>query len=358
MLRRCLVFLGLVGVFVVTLGTSAFAQNVDDRTTEDGGRISVVGGTTVAEGERVSEYLVSIDGRVQIDGVVGADVYVVDGNLVITGRVLDDVVVIGGDAIVSGEISGNLLVFGGRAILQDRAVVGGDVTSSDTPRVASGAEVGGEIDTFDIDELFSGIAFGLLAFLWLAVGVSTAVLGLLFVLLMPGAADAVAASGRRIGSSIGTGIVVGIAAPVVIVLAVITLVGLPFALGLSGALLAASGLGYVTSALCLGRLMVKGPGTKGRIGAFFAGFGILRALALIPGIGALVWLIATIYGIGALTRAAWRAGHRAALTPRRPSDRTSSRGQCPAGGREDRGRARRHHRRRGARGVRRRHEGR
>ena len=54
--------------------------------------------------------------------------------------------------------------------------------------------------------------------------------------------------------------------------------------------------------------MVKGTSTGARIGAFFAGFGILRAAALIPGIGFIVWFLVCIYGLGALLQAAWRAG--------------------------------------------------
>ena len=54
--------------------------------------------------------------------------------------------------------------------------------------------------------------------------------------------------------------------------------------------------------------MVKGTSTGARIGAFFAGFGILRAAALIPGIGFIVWFLVCIYGLGALAQAAWRAG--------------------------------------------------
>ncbi len=58
-----------------------------------------------------------------------------------------------------------------------------------------------------------------------------------------------------------------------------------------------------------------------RIGAFFAGFGILRAVALLPGIGLVVWVLASLYGLGALTIAAWRAGHE---TPTAPIDRPQS----------------------------------
>ena len=41
--------------------------------------------------------------------------------------------------------------------------------------------------------------------------------------------------------------------------------------------------------------------------ALFAGWGILRLLALIPVAGALVGLAATVVGLGALTVALWRA---------------------------------------------------
>jgi hypothetical protein len=92
------------------------------------------------------------------------------------------------------------------------------------------------------------------------------------------------------------------------VLVLVTIVGIPFGLTILSALNVLAPLGYVASSLILGRLMVKGTSTGARIGAFFAGFGILRAAALIPGLGFIVWFLACIYGVGALTQAAWRAG--------------------------------------------------
>jgi hypothetical protein len=53
--------------------------------------------------------------------------------------------------------------------------------------------------------------------------------------------------------------------------------------------------------------MIKGPGVGGRVRAFLAGFGILRFAALVPVIGAIVGLGATVYGLGALVIAGWRA---------------------------------------------------
>ena len=96
------------------------------------------------------------------------------------------------------------------------------------------------------------------------------------------------------------------------IFAITTLVGLPFGVGFLGAQGLLWALGYVTSALCLGRSIIKTP--RSAFGAFFAGWGILRAAALIPGLGALVWICASVFGIGALVIAAARAS-RAGETP-------------------------------------------
>ena len=150
-----------------------------------------------------------------------------------------------------------------------------------------------------------------LIYLWIAVTLSVALLGFLFVLLFPRAADATVAAGRRFWPTVGWGALIGIVGPILAVLVLVTIVGIPFGLGILSALNVLAPLGYVASSLILGRLMVKGTSTGARIGAFFAGFGILRAVALIPGLGFLAWVLVCIYGLGALTQAAWRAGRRA-----------------------------------------------
>jgi hypothetical protein len=163
--------------------------------------------------------------------------------------------------------------------------------------------------------LFGGILFVFLVYLWIAVTLSVALLGFLFVLLFPRAADATAAAGRRFWPTVGWGALIGIVGPILAVLVLVTIVGIPFGLGMLSALNVLAPLGYVASSLILGRLMVKGTSTGGRIGAFFAGFGILRAAALIPAIGAIVWVLVCIYGLGALTQAAWRAGRGSPAEP-------------------------------------------
>jgi hypothetical protein len=89
-----------------------------------------------------------------------------------------------------------------------------------------------------------------------------------------------------------------------------SVVGIPLGFAVLGTLAVLTPLGYVASALIFGRLMVHRPGTGGRIGAFFAGFGILRFGALVPGLGFVIGFFFATYGFGAVIIAAWRAGRR------------------------------------------------
>jgi cytoskeletal protein CcmA (bactofilin family) len=312
----------LAGFALVVVAFAAFASPVgaaSDGSLRDDRRISITGGVVVAEGEVVNGPVVSVDGPAIINGTVN-DVYVGNGRLDIGGRVTGDVLVVHGDVFITGRVGGDVVALDGRITTRDGARVNGDVTSRKAPNVAPGT-VGGNVRTLNLANLFRGFLIVFLIFLWIAVTVSVAILGLLFVLLFPRAADATAAAGRRFWPTLGWGALIGIAGPILGVLVFVTIVGIPFGLGILSALNVLAPLGYVASSLILGRLMVKGTSTGARIGAFFAGFGILRAAALIPGIGLIVWFLACVYGLGALTRAAWRAGRRA---PKATSDRAAA----------------------------------
>jgi hypothetical protein len=271
-------------------------------------RISVTGGVVVAQNETINGPVVSVDGSATINGVVNDDVYVGSGDVRVNGRVTGDVFVADGDAIISGRVGGDVVSALGRVVVHDGAHVGGDVVSRRPADVASGT-VSGDVRRFNLGSVLRGSIITFLIFLWLAVTVSVAILGLLFVLLFPRGADASHEAGRRFWLSLGWGALVGIVGPILAVLVLVTIVGIPLGVGTLAALDVLAPLGYVVASLSLGRRMIKGTGTGPRIGAFFAGFGILRAAALLPAIGVAVWFVACLYGLGALTIAAWRAGH-------------------------------------------------
>ena len=300
---------GVVLAAVVLAVFTAPAGASPDGSSRDHRRISITGGEVVAAGEVVNGPVVSVDGPAIINGTVN-DVYVGNGRLDIGGHVTGNALVVHGDVFITGRVDGDVIALDGRITTRAGARVNGDVRSRKAPNVAPGT-VGGHVKTLNIGNLLGGFLIGFLIFLWIAVTVSVALLGLLFVLLLPRAADATSAAGRRFWPTLGWGALIGIAGPILGVLVLVTIVGIPFGIGILSALNVIAPLGYVASSLILGRLMVKGTSTGGRIGAFFAGFGILRAAALIPGLGVIVWVLACIYGLGALTQAAWRGGRHA-----------------------------------------------
>jgi cytoskeletal protein CcmA (bactofilin family) len=309
-MRRGLLGIFALATFVVFAAFAAPAGAASDGSAGNDRRISVSGGVVVASGEVVNGPVVSVDGPVTINGTVTDDVYVGNGRLVIGGQVTGNVLVVHGDVLITGRVGSDVFALDGRITTRDGATVNGDVRSRKAPDVAPGT-VSGHVRTLNIKHLFPGFLIVFLSFLWIAVTVSVALLGFLFVLLFPRAADATAAAGRRFWPTVGWGALIGIVGPILGVLVLFTIVGIPFGLGMLSALNVLAPLGYVASSLILGRLMVKGTSTGARIGAFFAGFGILRAAALIPGIGVIVWVLVCIYGLGALTQAAWRGGRGA-----------------------------------------------
>jgi hypothetical protein len=310
--RRALVAFGLALVVLATMATPAVAA--DRGSTRSDRRISITGGVVVTAEDVVNGSVLSVDGPVTVNGTVNGRIFVGDGRVTIRGHVTDSILVVHGDVLITGRVDDDVVALDGRITTREGARVTGDVKSREQPDVAPGT-VTGDVKKLNIRNLFSGILFVFLIYLWIAVTLSVALLGFLFVLLFPRAADATAAAGRRFWPTVGWGALIGIVGPILAVLILVTIVGIPFGLGMLSALNVLAPLGYVASSLILGRLMVKGTSTGSRIGAFFAGFGILRAAALIPGIGAIVWVLVCIYGLGALTQAAWRAGRGTRAEP-------------------------------------------
>jgi cytoskeletal protein CcmA (bactofilin family) len=272
-------------------------------------RVAISGPVSVGTKERVDGAVVSVDGFVRIAGLVDGDVIAVHGDVTVarTGRVTGTVTVFDGTARILGHVGDHVTVLHGRAIVESSAVVRGDVRASEHPRVAPGAVVSGTVEKTNFSAWFTAAGWALLFLWWLAVTVTLFVVGILFVLLLPGGARAVSEVGRRdIGQSVLWGVLLGLALPIVAGLLAATLVALPLAFGTALALALAFPLGYVVSALVLGRLIVR---TAHLALAFIVGFAILRAVALVPGLGWIVGFLAAGYGVGALAVAGWRAAH-------------------------------------------------
>ena len=237
------------------------------------------------------------------------DVVILDGPVTILGRVRGDVVAVSGRVrIVGGQVSGDVTSIADPIVLGPGARVGGDLNYGDEkPVVSPAATVGGKTKKFDVGDAFPFAGFGLTLLLWLAVSVSSLILGLVLLAFAPRAADAALVVARdATGAAIGWGALLVFGLPILAVIALVTLVGIPLGVGLLLALTPIYAVGYVTGAWLLGRLLLKRP-TTSRYLAFLAGWGILRVVALIPILGGLGWLVATVFGLGTLIVAAWRA---------------------------------------------------
>lgn len=268
-------------------------------------------------GDEPSESRVVLTGRVEVEPDERVDAVVIfDGPAVIDGTVEGPVVAFNGNVRIRGTVDEDVVAFNGRVTVESEAVVGGDVLSSKRPVVEAGARVDGDVERVNFPLLFSRLRRALWFGWWIAASISSFAFGALLLWLFPRVpAAALELARTRVGPSVAWGVVVGIGLPVASVLVLFSIVGIP--LGLLGLLSLALlyMTGFVVASLCLGRLLVKEPTSV--FLAFLAGWGILRAVDLVPFLGGLVTLGASIYGIGALTLAAWRSQGRR-LTPPAP----------------------------------------
>lgn len=263
---------------------------------------------TAGSASGATDHVVITGGAVVPAGQTAGDVVVLDGPVRIAGRTTGDVVAVSGPVRLTGRVDGDLIVVSDRAFLGPTARVGGDLRYGDErPVLASGASVGGEVSNEDWADAASGWGWVSALGWWLAVSVSTLIVGALLVWLAPGALYAAERAVReRLGATVGWGVAIAIGVPLLAILALVTLVGIPFGVALLLAAIPVLLLAYVTTAWVVGRRVLRNRSTS-PWAAMLVGWVILRVLALIPFVGALVGLAATVVGLGALAVALWRA---------------------------------------------------
>jgi cytoskeletal protein CcmA (bactofilin family) len=256
----------------------------------------------------------------------GDDQIVITGDVVVErGQTLDDVIVVNGHVRVLGRVTGDLIavsapirlngpVEGDVVALSDPIVIGpggrveGDLRYADEePVITVPGAVQGDTEKLDFGDVSGPFrVFAARLALWLAMTVSSLLLGLALLWLAPRALEAALEMARTsTGPAIAMGLGVFFGLPAVAVILFITLVGIPLSIAVLLALLPIYAIGYSTTAWLLGRAIVRPP--TGRVPAFLAGWGIMRALALIPVVGGITWFGATVFGLGALALALWRS---------------------------------------------------
>ena len=248
-------------------------------------------------------------------GSTVSDAVIFNGDATIDGDVDGQVIAFNGDVTVSGTVTDNVVSFNGHVTLLGGAHVGGDIASRFAPDIAPTATVDGRLRSARSLDVNAGKLTTVSRILvWLATTVSSFLLGLLLVLFVPRAAESVArTAASQVGASIGFGFLMLVGIPIAAFIAIGVLLAIPFGVGVLLALGLLYWLGYTAGAYALGRRLISGP--RKSMLAFLAGWGILRGLALIPVLASLVWLAATVWGLGALVIAARAAGRPTADAP-------------------------------------------
>ncbi len=250
-------------------------------------QIVLSGRVVVPRGQTVGEVVV-VTGRVQIAGVVQGDVVLVDGPV-----------------IVAGQVSGSVVSVDGSVRLAATAQVSGDVIAREEVDVADGAQVGGQVRPY-APFTFKAPARAIGRFAsWLAVSVSTLLLGLALLWLAPRGADRILrAAGETTWIAAAWGLAAVVLLPTIAALLLLSLVALPLGLVVLLAFALVLFVSYAWAVWILGRMLVR---ERGRVLAFLAGWGIARAVGLVPVVSGITFGLAATFGLGAMTVAIWRA---------------------------------------------------
>jgi cytoskeletal protein CcmA (bactofilin family) len=320
-----------------------------------GGRV-----TTAAE---VKGDLVAAGGEVSIGGGVGDDLYAAGGQVQVDAIVTGNARVAGGDVTVGPAtvIAGALTAKGGRVRFEGNAhqylrasggsvfidgVVQGDAEvdaeeitigpntritgklvarSPRQPEIPAGAQIVGgvEYSQAEVGHVISAhetetgsVEHGIGSFLWM-LGVFVA--GALFMVAFPAYSTRAAKwIGQEPLRSLGLGFVILVSLPVLTVLLLFTIVGIPLALIVLMLYLLLLFLGWVTAAMfvgqkLLGLLRSDGPETTARrLLALLAAVVALWLVGFVPVLGFWVKFAALLLGIGALV---WQGWPRRDATP-------------------------------------------
>ncbi|HEU0073558.1 MAG TPA: hypothetical protein VFS30_06060 [Dehalococcoidia bacterium] len=298
--------LALPFIFIPATASAQSPENDDDFT------LRINGDATISQGERVNS------------------VVVISGDLTVEGEVTDFALVIDGDAIVSGKVGGDLTVISGDIDLASTAVVDNLNSVRGEINRASGATILGDVSERDSFRFLWWAASLFSILLWL--GMTLAVIAAALIFAAFGGRQLSAASRGMTGDLVNTiigGVFLWVAVPILAGIAIVTIVGLPFGLGLLLFLLPTLGfLGYLVAGTRLGMwLLGLGSREPGDRPFLAAGLGMLalQLLVLIPVLGVAIALLAGIWGGGALAFRLYRnAGGKGVEGAESPAPQSAS----------------------------------
>jgi hypothetical protein len=277
-----------------------------------GGEIDLVGG-------EVTDDLVATGGRIVLgpEARIGDDVAIAGADLRIEAPIGGDLRAAGGTIFLNGAVTGDVYLEGGSiSIGPDTHIMGALTHRGRSVRIAPEAQIEGQTTVLrphpkpDLRPLAALATWAAAAVLFgvflMAMAVATA-----FPRLMNDVAESLRA---RPLSMLGLGVLIAIAAPMLVMLLAMTLLGLPLAFVIGAALallwpVSIVGAAYAGAMLARARTRADEQPPSAGARAMWAGLAMIALIlvGLVPIIGFFVWLLAYLFGLGAVAAQGWRA---------------------------------------------------
>ena len=284
--------LALLAAATLLLGLAGTAIAADEELVHTGRVLIVTGGDVeVAAGEQADAVIV-VGGDARIAGTVNTLV-LVDSTATVSGATLETIAVINGtaDLMAGTAVSGDVIRFDSAITRADGVVIGGAIK-----------DMAGDVAAFGI---FMGAAMLLM---WIGFGIATLLVGLLVAgLAARQVRVATTLISREPGKTVLVGLLSLVVPPLLAVLAIVTIIGIPTGIGLLVVVWpAVAFIGYVVAAIWLGEwiLRQRSGSTPAERPYTAALLGLL--IAFVIGFVPLVTAILSIFGLGAVVLASWR----------------------------------------------------
>jgi len=265
-----------------------------------GARVLVGEGALVARDSELVAAVVEVNGEIDRDLQVAAEEFALNGRVGGDAEILAERMRLGPDARIEGDL---------------------DFTGPEAPQIPDGVVQGRvttRIQDFRFEDRRTGEFLGLDASEIVgrvATALSALIAGLVVAALFPGAVSRVSARGRRRPFlSVLTGLGALIVTPILAVLLIVLVIGLPFGVAALLAYPFFLFLGYVFGAFILGSALSRRKGEAG-FGAHAVSLLIALAIAFVVGFipiaGGLLGLALLSIGLGAITMALFSGGDAA-----------------------------------------------
>jgi cytoskeletal protein CcmA (bactofilin family) len=277
--------------------------------------LRVVGGNVELTGD-VNGDLIVLGGKVTIPSSanISGDVIITGGNVDLRGEVDGDVNGYVWRLSIAGTVHGSVDVNVNKLDVKSTANIGGDLTYHTymKPSISNGAEIGGAVTEppdYPWDSWFgeSGVFGPLLRAMW------SLLVGAALILVTPRIASAISANAGRIVPSAVTGILGVVLIPILAVILLVTLIGLPIGLLILIGYFVALYLSQIAAGMAIGKFILPNRWQDGSRGYYLLTMtlGVLVVVALkmipVPWLAGIVGMMVTLWGFGAVVLLVGRA---------------------------------------------------